>query len=595
MARTVKSSGLGLAFVVMALFGVWPSASGASFGNLQGIVQDEAGQPLANILVALVEKSTEQAIPILARTNASGRLFVSRIEPGAYQLNVKSAGYRTAGLGSVQVDPGKTAVVKLVLQELLNAEGDDQGNVGLKSLLRTSTARRMIFRDKPDETESSFAANSPFDNLVVQVYTNAGTRDDYVVFPADSSQGASTNFAFVDSFLGNNKYIFAGQLNSGENSLWRLKNIYQYDIGEIQSVQFFLGYGRMSFQQPRLALLGNPIAIGNEVDYVRASGNTRMLDLGFEDRLRFGDSLSVIWGLEVNQVSNLRSDSFINPNARISYSPTSGTTVELIASSRRPSQANLVTLPDGESVNLDDSLHFARVGDRLTYGASRYYQASVAQRLGGSSEVEVAHFTSRRFGGALPFFAVLEGQSETEALQLEDEQAGTQGFRFSWRQRLSPCVKTSVSYLRANALGLPASRVTALVFDAAGMDSVFSRQQFNGFAAQVDAVIPRTQTTITGLLKVLADGRPMTTIDPYSDVYETGNDGVNLFIRQVIPVPTAFLNFVGLDFLAQPQIEALLDLRNVVNQNLGVLETPQGDVVLLRAPRSVRGGIALKF
>ncbi len=85
------------------------------------------------------------------------------------------------------------------------------------------------------------------------------------------------------------------------------------------------------------------------------------------------------------------------------------------------------------------------------------------------------------------------------------------------------------------------------------------------------------------------------TLDGYSDVYETGNQGLNFFVRQIIPVPVGILNFVGLDFLASPRLEALLDVRNLTNDNVGVIRTNQGDVVLIRAPRSVRGGIAFRF
>jgi hypothetical protein len=97
------------------------------------------------------------------------------------------------------------------------------------------------------------------------------------------------------------------------------------------------------------------------------------------------------------------------------------------------------------------------------------------------------------------------------------------------------------------------------------------------------------------LIKVVPGGRPISTLDPYSDLYETGNQGVNLFVRQVIPVPASLLSFVGLDFLTIPRLEALIDLRNLLDEKLGTFATSQGDVILVRAPRSVRGGISFKF
>ncbi|HXK60139.1 MAG TPA: carboxypeptidase-like regulatory domain-containing protein [Acidobacteriota bacterium] len=594
MAKTVTSSRLrvGVALTALALLSS-SSAGAASLGSLRGIVQNEAGRPLPNILVTILDPSSEQAIPILTRTNELGHLFVSNIEAGAYQVAVKSSDYRTAGDSAVEVLPGKTSLIKLVLQELLNAEGDSE-NIAIKSLLRTPTDRRLIFREQPGQAGELALETSPlFDNAVFQVYTNAGFGDDYLIYPGDSIHGTSTNFAFVESFIGNSKYILAGQLNSGEDSLWRLKNIYQYDLGDLQSLTIYMGYGRMSFQQPSLSLLGNPVTLGNEVDYVRALGTTKTFNFGFEDRLNLG-TVSILWGLEFNQVRNHhRADSFWNPNFGIAYTVTPNMVLDFRASSKRTTLANTVNLPDGQIVNLDDSMHYARIGDQLTFGTTRYYQASLARKIGGSSEIEIAGFATRRMGGTLPFLAVFEFSPAYDIIHIEDEQAGTRGYRMTWNQQFSPTLRGSISFVRANALGLP-TYVTSLM-DGANMGTIFGRGTYHSVTAQLDTRIPQSGTTITALVRVVPDGRPLTTLDAFSDLYETGNQGINLFVRQTIPVPVALLQFVGLDFLAVPRLEALLDFRNIIDQNLGKLTSSQGQVILVRAPRSVRGGISFKF
>ena len=593
MAKTVTSSGLRVGVAVTALALLSSFSAAASVGSLRGIVQNEAGQPLPNILVSILDRSSEQAIPILARTNQLGHLFIKDIEAGDYQVAIKSTDYRTAGVNAVEVLPGKTSIIKLVLQEFLNAEGD-ANNIGIKSLLRTSTTRRLIFRDQQGQDPELGLESSPlFDNAVFQVYTNAGFGDGYLILPGGSNNGTSTNFAFVDSFLGNSKYIFAGQLNSGEDSLWRLKNIYQYELGDFQSLAVYLGYGRMSFQQPSLALLGDPTGMGDEVDYLRALGTTKMFNFGLEDRLNLGN-IAVVWGLDFNQIRNHGGQSFVNPNLAVAYSPTGRTTIDVRASSKRTTLANTVFLPDGQSVNLDDSMHYARIGDQLTYGTSRYYQASVAQKIGSSSEIELASFLTRRLGGSLPFLAVFEFRPGYDVLHLRDEQAGTHGYRVTWDQQFTPAVKGSISIIRANALGLP-DTIVGGIYDAEGMMSLLRRQDYNSVSAQMDTNIEHSHTTITALVKFVPGGRPLSTLDPYSDLYETGNQGVNLFVRQVIPVPASLLSFVGLDFLSTPRLEALIDLRNLLDEKLGTFGTSQGDVILVRAPRSVRGGISFKF
>ena len=107
MAKTVTSSGLRVGVAVTALALLSSFSMAASVGSLRGIVQNEAGQPLPNILVTILDRSTEQAIPILARTNALGHLLIKDIEAGDYQVAIKSTDYRTAGINAVEVLPAR--------------------------------------------------------------------------------------------------------------------------------------------------------------------------------------------------------------------------------------------------------------------------------------------------------------------------------------------------------------------------------------------------------------------------------------------------------------------------------------------------------
>ncbi|GEM_PF-1427544 len=564
-------------------------AFAASSGNLQGIVQDESGTPLANILVSLLDKTSEQSIPILTRTTSAGRVFLENLEAGDYEVRVKTSGYRVADVNPIEILPGKTSVIKLVLQQLLDGN-DVDGNLSVKSVLRTPTQKRLIFRDQPMDLPGSEPLGQFFDNAVFQVYTNAGLGDDYLILPGDSSTGTTTNFAFVDSFIGNGRYIFAGQLNSGEDSLWRLKNLYRYDLGENNTMEVFLGYGRMSFNQPSLAAMGNPIRIGDEIDFVRATGTSHMLNVGFEDRLRLGDNLTVLWGFEMNRVRNDVTQSFVSPTAKVSYSPLPRTVVDLWVTSRRDTHANAVTLPGGEAVNLGDPLHFARIGDQMTMGGSRYYGASISRQIGANSTLEAARFDNERFAGTLPIVALFRFQPGMEVLQLDDAHARTSGYRTTWRQQFGD-LRSSFSYIRGTGVGLSSQTVDAGVFDRPTVMALVKNRHHHQFAAELEAFIRESNTTITALMKMMPGSSAVNTLDSYSDVYETGNQGLHFFVRQIIPVPDA-LNFLGLN---APRFEALLDVRNLTNDNVGVIRTTQGDVVLVRAPRSVRGGIAFKF
>jgi hypothetical protein len=180
-------------------------------------------------------------------------------------------------------------------------------------------------------------------------------------------------------------------------------------------------------------------------------------------------------------------------------------------------------------------------------------------------------------------------------LRLNDDQVRTRGKRFTIRRRLGEHLRTSFSYIRGRALGFVPGDM-AVVFDPSVVDGLVQEQGFDALSSQVDLFVPFSRTAITALVKIVPNGNPIPTLDALSDSYQTANQGVNVFLRQIVPVPVALLNTLGLDFLATGyEIEVLLDIRNVANTDLGVVQTLLGDVELAQNPRTVRGGLTFRF
>ncbi|MCZ6451870.1 MAG: hypothetical protein O6918_13545, partial [Deltaproteobacteria bacterium] len=154
-------------------------------------------------------------------------------------------------------------------------------------------------------------------------------------------------------------------------------------------------------------------------------------------------------------------------------------------------------------------------------------------------------------------------------------------------------LNTAVSYIHGKAAGF--NRNATLVFDEPALQKLIERRNYHTVNAQIEAYIPSTGTHLNALVKFASNGHPVTTLDAFADIYETGNEGINIFVRQALPVPEAWLTFLGMDFLSAYEIEALLDLRNLTNEDLGKVSTEMGDVSLVRNPRTVRGGIWVRF
>ncbi len=561
-------------------------------GNLNALLINESGQPLSDVFVSLLSRSEQTAFPTLTRTDESGRIYLRDLDAGTYRLNVKSARYRDPVSRFIEILPDRTAVVTLILQHLLDF-GEDEDNLGFKALLRTSGDRRLIFRSLPGPdgaVPDDDGDHRPVEEAVVQVYTNGSLGGDYVSFPGDAASGTTTNFAAVVQSLGMERHVVAGQLNSGEDSLWRIRNIVGYQLDDVHSVQMFLGYGRLSFEQPSLSLLADPSATPDHGEFAALSGTSKLLNVGFEDNWRFGPALTFTWGLELDQVRDSRSSSFVSPSAEVQFDATDSTKVRLTLASKRKTVANTVALPDGEQVTLSTPVHIARLGDHTLFSTGRHWLGSVTQDLARHSQIEFAVFDNLMFGEGFPVVAVLGHQQESSMLPISQGTTETRGCRVSFRRTLGENLKAEVSFVQASAPGLMSAPT-----DLSELQANVGQRSYHALATQWEAYIPASKTEVTALIRFVPDGNPLATLDSYSDIYDTGNEGVNVFVRQIIPLPQDLLKFFGLDFLTPQRVEALFDVRNVFNDDSGTLQLASGPVHLVQSPRSFRGGFAFRF
>jgi hypothetical protein len=582
--------------MLLCLLSSAQASAAPTAGHLSGLILNESGQPISDVLVSLLRDSSDDLLPTLTRSNESGRIRLRDLDPGTYQILIKSAQYRSPVGRIVKILPNRTVAITLILQQLFYLGEGAQENVSLKALLRNSEGRRLIFRELPGLTEGFPDGESSrpfFEEAVFEIYTNAGPGANYFVLPGDSWGGTTTNFAFVDSFVGRSDYVFAGQLNSGQDSLWRIKNVFNYDLADNHSLHMFFGYGRMSFEQPSLNLLGNPASLRDDVSYTSAVGTSRLLSIGFEDNVRFGPALTLTWGVELDRFRGPREDSFISPNAAVNYSPVENTSVQVSMASKRITVGNSLLLPDGRQVSLSSPVLIGKVGDEILVGTARHYQGAVTQNIGDSTQAEFAYFQNFHRGNGPPIVAVSRDTSALELLRMGNDLARTGGYRFTARREFSEHFKAEVSYVRGRAPGIHGPGTQFGLENA--LTGRVERRMYHAISAQFDAHVPSSDTWITALVRVVPNENPLVTIDAASDIYETGNEGINLFVRQVIPLPVGLLNSVGLQFLAPESIEALLDVRNLTNEDNGVFETSKGEVALIQNPRSVRGGISFKF
>ena len=433
-----------------------------------------------------------------------------------------------------------------------------------------------------------------FDRMVFQFSNSSGTGGDAFPLPGDSWSGMTSSFAAVNNMGAAGDYIFSGQLNSGRDSMWRLKNTVEKPLGENHLLSVSFGYGRMSFDQPSLNLLSNPEVYSYDTGYASAPGTLKLLNLSLEEEYQIASFLSLTLGTEINRYSGEQAGTLVTPEVKLTFNPWERTLFEFSSLGKRPSQSNTIQALDGRRISLASPLRIARYNDQTFLGSHRYNTARVVQSLGDLTDLELAYFNNSLNQGCIPVLAVSAAEGVTMPLYLGDGVLSNQGLRLSFNREITDNLRGGISLIRGYGPAL-SSTASVTSINELTFRSISENSRYQAVAARLEAYIPQTNTHITALVKFIPGSIPLYTVDPMSDVLETGNEGVNIFIRQIITLPGNAMPFEALSFLSPRKIEILLDVRNLMDNNSGLIPADAGAITLLQNPRSIRGGISFNF
>jgi len=565
----------------------------AESGNLRGLILDENGSPLPGIIVTVLNTARDNLLPILARTDAEGLVYFSGLTSGLYKLSVKSADFRNPSRNLIRIFPDRTITVTLVLQKLAGLEQGIKPNLGIKALLRNSALKRLIFRNHPGMA-SDYPDDKIFDRAVFQVANGSVPGGDTFSLPGDSWSGMTSSFAVVNEMGAAGDYTFAGQLNSGRDSMWRLQNTFDKPLSENHTLRVSFGYGRMAFDQPTLGLMGNPGAYQYSRDYTAAPGSLKLINLSLEEQYEVSSFLAITLGTEINRYSGEQNGTLVSPEIKLTFTPWERTIFELSSHGKRDTRGNTIQTFDGNSVSLASPLRVVRYDNRTFVGSHRFNTARIIHSLGSLADVELSYFNNSLDGGFLPIIAVSSIGGESSPIPLGGQILSNQGVRLSFSRSIMDNVNGGFTLIRGYGPGL-SENLQFSSMDQLSFGSLSERSSYHAVAARLEAFIPRTNTQITALVKLIPGNKPLYTIDPMRDVLETGNEGLNIFVRQVFSLQGDALPLSAFDFLIPRKIEILLDVRNLMDSHTGQIHTDTGTITLLQNPRSIRGGIAFTF
>jgi hypothetical protein len=132
-------------------------ADSKSNGQISGSIISLSGWPLNDAVIRIFREVREGELISIARSDGRGFFKSLHLEPGIYHLQVSHQGYRPASTARFAVGPGRNISLDIILQELLDHVSNDQDlrNWGLKSLMRGTSDRRLIFKIDPRAFESA--------------------------------------------------------------------------------------------------------------------------------------------------------------------------------------------------------------------------------------------------------------------------------------------------------------------------------------------------------------------------------------------------------------------------------------------------------
>jgi hypothetical protein len=581
-----------LSCILLICIAVAPAAAMArAKGSVAGTVVTPEGRALIGAVVALFKHDDRGQAVSLARSDQHGIYSLNNITPGSYVMQISRTGYQVLNAPRVTIDSGKTTTVNVMLQELLNfiSVRNDPRNWDLKTVMRSTSDRRLIFRDLPGAAGGDDQGDLFHRSGTLNVASSALlSGDNYAVYPNLGDSGIVSNFAFTEPISQHGRMIFSGQLTSGYDSLWRVRNTFHYRSDPGRDWKLSVGYGRLNLNRPSAAAIARPAQFFNQDPMLRDSG-VETLAMGFEASNEFLDIFALEYGLDLSRINYGTTQNIWSPYFQIMITPHQGWLFRAAMTSRRNSAKNSVELPEGDVINLMEPTAISKINGQVFFSQVRHAELSVAKKLVEETSLEVTFYRDRTNGPGTPFLITAHTKRGkiSRAAQLRSDQDCQQGFRVALARMLLDTMRGSITYSYGSATNLsnPDASLSGDYVTAHLLD-MMQQSYYHSFTSQLEANIPQTRTQVLAAVRWYP-GNPISPIDLFADRLDTFTKGMSFSLRQAIPVPD-FMGYAG-------RWEALIDVRNPFDQGRYHSLTSDGDIILTRNPRTLRFGLNLNF
>ena len=542
-------------------------------GKLAGVVRDLTGTPQMGASVEVFAEAPGAASSLDYLTNTQGIFRGDKLSPGLYTIRVTLAGFLPTLQQHVRINANLTTMVRIEMESMFasleqlrrqpnstKADADDW-----KWVLRSAAGTRPILQW--DETAVLTASGDTVARApkILLEFTDGARRPGSV---SNVAAAPGTAFAYDQKLGGAGSLLVAGQMSYDESPAGGVATVW-LPTGTIGS-------------GPHTAVVLREAKIGNTGVTFRGM----RIDQG--GAVTLGDRVLLRYGGEYLLVGLGRSVSSVRPRLSVETKLGSEWRGKLVFASQPGAPSAMES--GGEDLQsalvraLDELDAFPALmwrNGRPVLQGGWHEEVSAERRIGENGKLQIAGFHEDSHhtavfgrGSDLPVQEYFEDVFSS-AFAYDGGATSSWGGRLAYREKLNDDVEVTALYAMAGALA-PGANNDGVLRDSLRMTPRHS------VGVNVSSKLSRTGGHLTVGYKWIS-GPAVSRVDAYGESLYQMDPYLHVSLRQQLPK------------LGPGRWEAIADCDNLLAQGTVTISTRDGQVALVPAFRTFRGGLSLQF
>jgi len=542
-------------------------------GKLAGVVRDLTGTPQMGASVEVFGEAPGGASSLDYLTNTQGIFRGDKLSPGLYTIRVTLAGFLPTLQQHVRINPNLTTMVRIEMESMFasleqlrrqpnsaKADADDW-----KWVLRSAAGTRPILQwDENAVLTANGDTAAPAPKILLE-FTDGARRPGSV---SNVAAAPGTAFAYDQKLGGAGSLLVAGQMSYDESPAGGVATVW-LPTGTIGS-------------GPHTAVVLREAKIGH-------TGVTfRGMRIDQAGAVTLGDRVLLRYGGEYLLVGLGRSVSSVRPRLSVETKLGSEWRGKLVFASQPGAPSAMES--GGEDLQsvlvraLDELDAFPALmwrNGRPVLQGGWHEEVSAERRIGENGKLQIAGFHEDSHhtalfgrGSDLPVQEYFEDVFSS-AFAYDGGATSSWGGRLAYREKLNDDVEVTALYAMAGALAPGASN------DGVLRDSLRMTPR-HSVGVNVSSKLSRTGGHLTVGYKWIS-GPAVSRVDAYGESLYQMDPYLHVSLRQQLPK------------LGPGRWEAIADCDNLLAQGTVTISTRDGQVALVPAFRTFRGGLSLQF